>query len=35
MGYYDEVIKDQKRVFQIKNYIKNNIRNWQKDKLYM
>jgi len=35
MGYYDEVIKDQKRFFQIKNYIKNNIKNWQKDKLCM
>jgi REP element-mobilizing transposase RayT len=32
--YYDEVIKDNKRLNTIKYYIKNNIKNWQKDKLY-
>jgi len=30
-GYYDEVIKSKKRLFQIKNYIKNNPIHWQQD----
>jgi len=32
--YFDEVIFDDKRYFQIKNYIKNNPDNWIKDKLF-
>jgi len=32
--YFDEVIFDEKRYFQIKNYIKNNPNNWIKDKLF-
>jgi len=32
--YFDEVIFDDKRYLQIKNYIKNNPDNWVKDKLF-
>jgi len=32
--YFDEVIFDDKRYHQIKNYIKNNPDNWVKDKLF-
>jgi len=31
--YYDEIIEDEKRFLTIKYYIKNNIKNWGKDKL--
>lgn len=31
--YYDEIITDQKRLKIIKYYIKNNVKNWDKDKL--
>ena len=31
--YYDEIIEDEKRFLTIKYYIKNNIKNWDKDKL--
>jgi REP element-mobilizing transposase RayT len=29
--YYDEIIKDEKHYWAVKNYIKNNVRNWSKD----
>jgi putative transposase len=32
--FYDEIIKDEERLKTIKYYIKNNPKNWQKDKLY-
>ncbi len=31
--YYDEIIEDEKRFLTIKYYIKNNVKNWGKDKL--
>jgi len=33
--YYDEIIFDQKRLIQVVNYIKNNPKNWEKDKLFL
>jgi len=33
--YYDEIIFDQKRLKQVVNYIKNNPKNWEKDKLFL
>ena len=32
--YYDEIIEDEKRFLTIKYYIKNNPKNWDKDKLF-
>ncbi len=32
--YYDEIINDEKRLAVIKNYIENNPKNWEKDKLF-
>lgn len=32
--YYDEIIMDNSRYVIVKNYIKNNLINWEKDKLY-
>lgn len=32
--YHDEIIKDQKQLLIIKNYIQNNVVNWKKDKIY-
>jgi putative transposase len=29
--YYDEIIKDKNHYWAVKNYIKNNVRNWDKD----
>lgn len=33
--YHDIIIKDQKQYFTIKNYIKNNVINWNKDKYFV
>ena len=33
--YHDIIIKDQKQYFTIKNYIKNNVINWEKDKYFL
>ncbi len=32
--YHDIIIKDEKQYFTIKNYIKNNVINWEKDKYF-
>jgi putative transposase len=32
--YYDQIIKDTKQYFVIKQYIKNNVINWEKDKFF-
>jgi len=32
--YHDIIVKDQKQYFTIKNYIQNNVINWEKDKFY-
>ncbi len=32
--FYDEIIHDEKRLTQIKYYIRNNPKNWQKDRLF-
>ena len=32
--YYDEIVHDQQRLSIIRQYIQNNVINWQKDKLY-
>ncbi len=33
--YHDIIIKDQKQYFTIKNYIKNNVINWEKDRYFV
>ena len=30
-GYYDEIIKDEKHYWKVKEYIQNNVRNWEND----
>ena len=32
--YHDHIVKDKQDYFTIKNYIKNNVINWEKDKFY-
>ena len=30
-GYYDEINKDEKHYWKVKEYIQNNVRNWEND----